>query len=56
MKKKYYRLIINCLIIVLTLVLTFSFVTVKASAPYTTRTVNRYGEVIETHHFGNITK
>ena len=48
MKKKYYRLIINSLIIVLTLVLTFSFVTVKASAPYTTRTVNRYGDVIET--------
>ena len=26
----------------------FSSFTIKASAPYTTRTVNRYGEVIET--------
>ena len=46
--KRYYRLIVNTFIIVLSLVLLLSFVSVNASAPYTTRTVNRYGDVIET--------
>ena len=45
---KKYRLIVNVLVFVLSFVLMFSFVTVSASAPYTTRTVNRYGDVVET--------
>ena len=32
----------------LSIVLLLSFVSVKASTPYTTRTVNRYGDIIET--------
>ena len=46
--KRYYRLIITMLVLLLSITLIFSFVNVNASAPYTTRTVNRYGEIIET--------
>ncbi len=46
--KKKYRLIVDILIIVMVVLTTFASVNVNASAPYTTRTVNRYGEVIET--------
>ena len=35
-------------ILVLTVVLIISCINVKASAPYVTRTVNRYGELVET--------
>ena len=45
---KKYRLIVDILIIVMVVLTTFASVNVNASAPYTTRTVNRYGEVIET--------
>lgn len=45
---KKYRLIVNILVFVLSFVLMFSFVSVNASAPYTTRTVNRYGDIVET--------
>lgn len=47
MKKAYY-ISIKILIVLLAVVFMFSSFTIKASAPYTTRTVNRYGEVIET--------
>ena len=45
---KKYRLIINVFIVLLVLVLGYSSVSVKASAPYVTRTVDRYGEIVET--------
>ena len=45
---KKYRLIVDILIIVMVVLTTFASVNLNASAPYTTRTVNRYGEVIET--------
>ena len=35
-------------ILVLTVVLIISCINVKASAPYVTKTVNRYGELVET--------
>ena len=47
MKKKYY-LISKILIIVLMISSLFLGINVKASAPYVTRTVNRYGEIVET--------
>ena len=45
---KKYRLIINIFIVLLVFVLGYSSVSVNASAPYVTRTVDRYGEIVET--------
>lgn len=45
---KRYRFVVNTLIVLMVLVLSFSSINVKASAPFITRTVDRYGELVET--------
>ena len=46
--RKHYRLMINVFIVLMAVILIFSSVTVSASAPYITLTVDRYGERVET--------
>ena len=46
--KRRYRLIVEVFIVLMFIVVSFTSLSLNASAPYTTRTVNRYGEVIET--------
>ncbi|MBO7536471.1 MAG: hypothetical protein J6T34_04975 [Bacilli bacterium] len=45
---KKVSLITKYFIVVLVIVLVISCINVKASAPYVTKTVNRYGEIVET--------